>query len=513
MVEKKASASKTAGTTKKASGTKKAAGERSFHVAGSNPGLTGDTKQANMFWPGSMSGQMGNSDISQFIPVYAPGMGADDVLVPDEYFGLRSMYRYFYKWDEYVGQAIDIHTEIPMSRFILLPPKAETEEGQKITKRAMRIYEHMRENLNLFELMLKASHEYWLIGEYFLYHEYDEVNKIWSKIIVLDPDYMEVETASLGGDEVIYLVPEATLTQHITGGMASPGPRTMGHGQDFIEETERMKTLVEELPDRWLSEIEETGRIKLNTDPSKGSFVFHAKRSASIKEERGSSILNRVLRTLIYRDQLRSVQSMISQRNLSNIHLVYSETTDTGLDDDQFNLLKEQVDLALNTPDFTIVTDFPVVWQIIGGESRMIDLTSEYDQTTERLMVGLGLTPEILKGEGMYTSARISIEILNLRYQLYIQRLSEYIEKFIFKPIAIVNNFSEEVIEEGDGQTATFKKYLYPKVSFSRTTLYDSESVFEMLWNMYLKGSLSIRTIMDVVSLDYDIEKIGRAHV
>ena len=41
------------------------------------------------------------------------------------------------------------------------------------------------------------------------------------------------------------------------------------------------------------------------------------------------------------------------------IHLVEAAA---DLNDDQFKSLVEQVDLALNTPDFAIITDFPVHW-------------------------------------------------------------------------------------------------------------------------------------------------------
>ena len=450
------------------------------------------SKVAASYWPNNIMPNLGQgTDVSNFLPVYAPEMGADDTLVPDDPVLLRQLYRYFYQWDEFVGQAIDIHTEIPLSRFLLLPPRAETQAGKNLVKQAMHVYDAVKEDLDLFEVLLEASHEYWLNGECFLYHELDEDSQVWTNILILDPDFVETDRPQLGSDKKIYIRPSEDVMEAM---------------QSHSNMDTEVKDFIDLLPSEWQMQLKEEGRIELNTDPSKGSFVYHLTRRRNSKEDRGISILNRVLRTLIYRDQLRSVQSLISQRNLANIHLVYSETAETGLGDDNFETFREQVDVALNTPDFAIVTDFPVVWQVISGGARMIDLTSEYEQTSERMLVGLGLTREILKGEGMYSSARISIEILNLRYQLFIHRVARYLENHVFKPIAIMKGYSEEIVEEDDDSKFSFKKYLFPKVSFSRTTLYDSESVFEMLWNIYLKGSLSIRTIMEVVSLDYDIE-------
>lgn len=476
------------------------AGRRNRHVAGITSSYSNRLSRAiegnQSFLPYLPAQQ--RTTFSQFSPVYAPQLGADDVLIPYDLVHLRELYRYFYEFDEHVGQAIDTHAEIPLSKYVLLPPRAETQHGKDVSAVAMKKFQEMDKRLNLFEKMIDMAREYWLIGEAFPYLEYDEVSKTWDNMIILDPDFIDVVQVGIGGEREISLKPNDEDVVTILR-RQRPG------GFDYSQQV-HLEDIIDQLDPELILELEETGKILLNQDPSQGSFVYQFIHRQSPKKARGSSMLNRVIRTLMYRDQLRSVQSMITQRNLANIHLVAAEVGDTGLDDFKFDSLQSQVDLALNTPDFAIVTDFPVTWQVINGSDRIIDLTAEYEETAERMMVGLGVTPELMKGEGLYSSGRISIEIMNIRYQLFIARLKHYIEEFVFKPIAIVNDFSEIRQKKIGDNVVTYKEYLYPKVSFSRTTIFDSESVFEMLWNMYIKGSLSIRTIMDVVSLDYDIE-------
>ena len=61
---------------------------------------------------------------------------------------------------------------------------------------------------------------------------------------------------------------------------------------------------------------------------------------------------------------------------------------------EQTEELRDQVDLALQDPDYSVITNFQVNWEERGGgaDSRLLDLSSEYDLTDRQLYAGLGVT-------------------------------------------------------------------------------------------------------------------------
>ncbi len=72
-----------------------------------------------------------------------------------------AMYRYFSKSDPFVGRALELHSELPMSRLTIGPPKGPS---PRQNREINRIYEAMGERLDLLPFLLEFSREYWLAG-------------------------------------------------------------------------------------------------------------------------------------------------------------------------------------------------------------------------------------------------------------------------------------------------------------------------------------------------------------
>jgi hypothetical protein len=125
----------------------------------------------------------------------------------------------------------------------------------------------------------------------------------------------------------------------------------------------------------------------------------------------------------------------------------------------------------------------------------LLALDSEWTHTNQDLAAGLGFTPEILTGEGMYSNSRIQLEILNTTYLQFRDIISDIIENLIFKPIAMKKGFYEM---DKYGRP----RWIYPKVSFARMALRDSADLYDMMYNLYIKGSIPIEIILEFLSID-----------
>jgi hypothetical protein len=197
------------------------------------------------------------------------------------------------------------------------------------------------------------------------------------------------------------------------------------------------------------------------------------------------------LRVLYYREKLRQAQTQIASRAMTPKRIVWAD----GLSEADTEQLRDQVDLALVDPDYSIVTNYEIHWEEMGSRDRLLDLSTEYEQTERQLLAGLGVTESLMSGEAIYSGDRLKLEVINTRYLFLREVLQEYVEKYLFRPVAIRKGFVEK---DEWGQDVV----LYPRLSFTRLPLRDSQDTFDALLNLYQKGSVSIDVILEMFNID-----------
>lgn len=114
-------------------------------------------------------GGVGMADIadSNNIGYYSYEFPVDALELPAAAEELR-FYRLAYDRDPIVGRAIDMHTELPVSKMTAEKPKCSSEEY------ADYVYDDFQRFMNrtrLFQVIIDAAREYWCIGETFLFIE------------------------------------------------------------------------------------------------------------------------------------------------------------------------------------------------------------------------------------------------------------------------------------------------------------------------------------------------------
>lgn len=445
---------------------------------------------------------------------YSPELSTDFLELPQNLHEQWRFYRFFYRTEPFVGQAVDLHTELPLSKIRISKPKSSNPE---LAEQATRFCTKWADRIGLLHRLIAIVHERNLLGEVFIWCEdanpempqdvRKELTRVvqvdgtveeqyvlradaderaanwlyknyrgWTSLRVLPPEQIHMETFNFTDESIIELIPDASTKSVIDKALAGDP---------------QAQRIVDSMPPDVVEAVSAGVNIPLNTDPYAGSFVHYVANRKSDYEPRGHSILERCMRPLVYRDKLRQAQTSIASRHMTPIRIVYGD--DLSMDD--VDALREQVDLALQDPDYSIIANFQVSWEEMGADQRLLDLSGEYELTDRQMYAGLGVTESLMSGESSYSGDRLNLEVINTRYMLLREQLQDLVENHIFKPMCARMGFIE-IDEWGEESVVT------PKLSFTRLALRDNQDTFDQLYNLYTKGSLDVDTILELLNLD-----------
>lgn len=471
---------------------------------------TSSTMRSKVAFGDTMQGAGGN--------FYSPELSTDFLELPQSLDEKRNYYRLFYRTNGFVHGTINFLTEMPLTKVRLQPAKAA---NKALARKATRFCEKWADEVDLLSRLLEILHELHLQGDAFVFAEdaspdppedllqewmeesYDEGTqgywkaredaqerlvdwmkknyRGWTALRVLPPEQVDMQSFSFTDEKIFALVPDSATKAIVDQAM-------MGD-PDAIRITESMPVSVVEA-------ITNGKNIPLGTDPDAGSFVYHLARKKCQYEPRGISIIEPLLRSLVYRDKLRQAQTSIASRHMTPYRIISAE----NLNGDQLDELRDQVDLALMDPDFSVITNYQLNWDERGAEQRLLNLDGEYEVTNRELYAGAGVTEGLLTGESSYGGEKISIEVVNQRFMLIRGVICRYVDRYLLKPMCARMGFVE--VDE-DGR----EEVIYPHLSFTRLSVRDNQDTFDTLFNLYQKGSLDIDTIYEHLNLDPDTVK------
>lgn len=474
------------------------------------------TTQMRMAFTG---GGLGNGAIADASGgnFYSPELSTDFLELPQSLSEKWNTFRFFYDTNPFVGQAIDLHTELPLSKIRINIPKAENRE---LALEATRFCEKWAREVKLLHRLIAVVHEYFLIGEVFIFAEdvnpeipeellfriersveddedgnpilYEEKvpledmgpaqkwlkrnYKGWTSLRCLPPDSVQIESFNYTDKKMMELVPDGKTKKVIM--QAASGDA-------------RAQRIVDDMPPDVVAAVRAGENIALGMDPDAGSFCYYMANKKSDYAPRGKSILERCLRTLTQFDKLRQANASIASRHMTPHRIVWAE----NMSIEQVDQLRDQVDQSLMDPDFSIVSNYQINWEEMGSDQRLLDLTSEMEMTNRELAAGLGVTESLLTGESSYSGDKISLEVINTRYMLLRELLQDFVEEYLFKPMCRRMGFME-IDQDG------FEVVLYPKLSFTRLALRDNADTFDALFNLYSKGSVDVDVILELLNID-----------
>jgi hypothetical protein len=479
-------------------------------------------------------GNMGGGNIkagdSSF---YSPQLSTDFLELPQSEREKRELFRFWYHTHPIVGAAIDFHTDVPMSKLRLSLPKGK---DPKRNKQILHFYKNMCSKIQLFQTLYDATHEYWLNGNVYMFCEdHDLTNEIPEDLLSVEEEEEVGEIDYVGrvqkkSVKKRTLMPETVRSQNIRKYVSE---KYQGWQRIQILPPEQIKLevfqytnkvrmelipsekdrllvlkaqentdietnrIADDIPDQIRENLLSGQPIPLNTSPYDdflcSSFCYHLAHKKAAYDDRGISLLERILRTLVFQDKLRQAQTSIASRAMTPKRIVWADK----MSEPDTDSLRDQIDQAIIDPDFTVVTNFEVHWDEIGSRDRLLDLGTEYETTNKMLYIGLRITESMLTGESTYSGEKIHLDVMNTMYLLYRERMSEFVEEWLFKPVAEKKGYWEED-EYGN------RNLLYPKLQFTRLALRDNSELQDYMFNLYQKGSLPISFILDLLNIDSD---------
>ncbi len=432
------------------------------------------------------AGSMGGSaNVMESMPsFYHPEYEPSTLLMPRDIKEKNAWCRYFYKYDPIVSTAIDAHAELPISTIRLGFPKGKDKAKNRFITDE---YEEMcsTEYLDLFNKLLQVGVEYYKLGNVFPFAQWSTKKNRWVKLTLLDPNDIEIDKLQFSDLMRVDLDPNQNIKTIIMN-----GPQHPKTGQ-----------LYRAIPEDVVELVKTGKKIPLNTKPDLGSHVAHISSKMADYELWGTSLIERNFKTLVYKDRLRQSQDAIAVRHLTPKHLIWAE--DTGAAD--VDIIREQVDNAFSDPDYAIITNFELHWDLIGTSQGLMTLDSEWSWINEELLIGLMINRSFLLGEGSYANGQTALEVMNQRYSIYRERLESYIIHNLFVPMAKRNDWGE--YKEGTVKKGKEVKWLYPSIKWNRLNLVDDTAHKQMMSQMVTQGIIDVRTFLESFGLDADTIK------
>lgn len=404
-----------------------------------------------------------------------------------------SWYRYWARSDAYVGRALELLSDLPMSKLTLNMPKMP-KKMRKIQQEIMDFFNYQLDVINMFEMCQSILWEYNCIGNVYIFMEWDDEKKMWSRAVMLPPEEVYIFQYPFSENKRVEYRPERLIRMirdgaTIVAGMSS-GSATESN---VCQRGDLEEKILENLPQELIDMVRTQGCIVMDTDPTTGSFVHHIARRKSPYLDLGASVLERILVPMLQREHYKYCQLSLASRNMTPKNVV----TAPGLMPEDVDELRTQVDLSYLDPEYSVITNYEVNWQQIGASERMLDFDREYERIENQIFAAMGVTRELMTGEGTFTGSKITVEILNTMFLMSREILKNFIERKLFIPICEAHGWFEK------GKNGV-KKYWYPQVGFNRITIRDNAEVFDSLFQLYQKGSLPVDIIYELFNLNVD---------
>jgi intein/homing endonuclease/very-short-patch-repair endonuclease len=387
----------------------------------------------------------------------------------------------------YIANRVSVHNSgFPMNGF-----KVECKD------RKVQIYfEDVVKSLNLDYWFKKISHEYFLLGDVFVFTEIEcpicgggginpsdgsqcnHPDGSIKKILILNPDFIEVQSNQLADDPVVSLIPDDDLKRII----ASRKP---------VE-------IYERIPDN-IKELVAAGR----PIPLSSRCVSHLKHKGSPYGTYGESLLRRLFMVIAYKTKLMTANWIMAERHVLPIRIAKVGETARPASGDDIADVQEQLAAVANDPNLTIVTHHAFDLDFVGATGRIHNIAPDLEYVGKEMLDGLMLNQSLLNGEMQsYSGAAVGVETMIRRLESWRQELSHWAEINIFLPIAQMQGFIDAEKTEILGKP----QYLYPKIKWNDLRLRDNSNHLQQIQQLHDKGVVSTQKLCEEYDLDYDLE-------
>lgn len=420
---------------------------------------------------------------------YHPLFQSTNMMLPRDRRERNEWCRHFYRTEPVVATALDMHTEFPISDF------SNVCSDQYIKN----FFDYMAfDKINIIELLLDIGLEYWKIGDVFPFGQLNESEGMWERFVILNPDYIDIQSSILAEESIIELIPDAQILAIVNSGARG----------EYSE-------IYNQLPEDVVRQVKLGRNIKLDN-----RLVSHIAYKASQYETWGTPMMMRCFKTLIYKDKLRQAQDAIANRHIMPLRVAKigqpGEPMPSQADIDNFRDVLQQAD---DDPNFFIVYHYGLQFDYVGSNGKILPLNQEFDFIQKELLNGLGMNQAMLNGEGpTYANAQVGFDSLARRYMSYRLRLESWIKHKVYRPISEIQGFYKPVNGEIAAKYMTDKQkkisaarkdmqLIVPDITWQQQDLTGNQAIMNFIQQLQQKGLISMSTVLPMLNLDPEVEK------
>lgn len=399
--------------------------------------------------------------------IYSPLFQISNLNLPRDRITMNAWNRIFYDTHPIVRNAINLHASFPISKINI------TCESKKVQQ----FFQEMAEKIDLYSIVYGAALEFWKLGEVFCYAELDEQNGYWSRINILNPDYVHVKKNIIGNQTLIALRPDSSLIRLIQSNSAS----------DIA--------LKRYIPKHIIEHVKKGQNIPLDN-----FNVSHLKLLSSPYDIRGTSIIVSCYKDLMLYDKLRESKFAQADGMINPLTLVKLGGNDYRPSQSDIEAFKNILEEAQYDKDFKLVTHADVQIERVGYGGGVMDISNDMDKIINNLHTGLMAPKSLMDQEGAtYASSSVGLEVLRQRYDIFRNMMKKWLERKIFAPICELQDF----FEYKNGK----KVLMVPSINFNHMNLYDMSDYIQGISQFVSNKQVSLQTLHRSLGLSYEEER------
>jgi hypothetical protein len=365
--------------------------------------------------------------------------------------------RYFTENEPKVAAAIDFYSSFPMNGF----------ETQCQNSKIKRFFDNWNKKVDLNKWAKLISKEEHMLGDVFPFAEIackkcngtsitsrgkkcDHDKAIFRRIVILNPDWIDVQSSAFADEPVITLLPDDELKRVVW----YKEPR-----QVYDRIPEHIRILVSQGQPIPLAN-ESATHLAYNPSPYGGGY--------------GVSLVRRLFKALTYKDKLMTAQWIVAERLILPIRIVKVGTEERPAGPADIADVQAQLAQVTNDPNLTLVTHHAFDYDWVGTSGKVLQLTNEYEVLNKEILQGLMLNEALLSGEmAGYQSAAIGAEAIIQRIESWRLDLARWIEESLYKPMAKWHGFIDEAATKEHGDELGEEILIYPTIKWNDLNIRD----------------------------------------
>jgi len=310
-----------------------------------------------------------------FSPVHTP----INWQIPSKKLEIYQWSRFFYENEPKVAASIDFYSDFPMSGF----------EHECRNRDVKRHFDKLKDKLELPKWCRLISHEVHLLGDCFPFVEIDcqichgsgrvgeeicehEGGTI-RRVVILNPDFVEVHTTSMTPEPMIALRPD----------------------EELINMVQRKIPGYERLSPEVINLISTGQPIRLDN-----RNVSHLKYGECGYQKFGVGMVRRLFPVLSYKTKLMVAQWIVAERLIVPIKIVKVGSDERPAGPADIADVQAQLANTANDPNLTIVTHHAFELQFEGAAGKVLTLSNELEYINQEILDGMMINNALLNGEG-----------------------------------------------------------------------------------------------------------------